>query len=105
MFGSNTDMSGEMSKRQTPSTTSSTPGYNPNEMDPTVQCTGYSYKPVVENLSKFPPVWDTAQLVPGDQVAAGLYAKALADVQSLTPNVQVKGTPNGDFCGFSIRAC
>jgi hypothetical protein len=95
--------SGEMSKRQDSSSMSSTPGYNPMEMDPTVQCTGYSYAPVLDNKAKFPTIWQTAQLVPGDQVAADLYAKALADVQSMTPNVQVKGTLGGDFCESRLR--
>ena len=98
MFATNTASSGDMSKRQDSSSMSSTPGYNPNEMDPTVQCTGYSYAPVLDNKAKFPTIWETAQLVPGDQVAADLYAKAVASVQALTPNVQVKGNLNGDFC-------
>jgi len=76
-------------------------GYDPNSMDPVAQCTGYSYQPVLDNKAKFPQIWQTAALVPGDQVAADLLAKAEASVAALAPNCQVKGTLNGDFCESS----
>lgn len=73
-------------------------GYDPNTLDPVAQCTGYSYQPVLDNKSKFPTIWDTASLVPGDQAAADLFAKAQAQVAQLAPDCKVKGTLNGDFC-------
>lgn len=73
-------------------------GYSPDNLDPVSQCTGYSYQPVLDNKANFPTIWDTAQLVPGDQEAADELAKAVAEVNRLAPNISVKGTLNGDFC-------
>jgi hypothetical protein len=73
-------------------------GYSPDNLDPVSQCTGYSYQPVLDNKVNFPTIWDTAQLVPGDQEAADLLAKAVAEVNRLAPNISVKGTLAGDFC-------
>jgi hypothetical protein len=70
-------------------------GYSPDNLDPVSQCTGYSYQPVLDNKANFPTIWDTAQLVPGDQEAADLLAKAVAEVNRLAPNISVKGISVG----------
>ena len=66
--------------------------------DVNAECSYYTYQPAVDAKSQFPTLWDIAGLVPGDTDAQTLFNQVVAQVNSTVPNVQVKGTPNGDFC-------
>ncbi|KAJ9098996.1 hypothetical protein QFC20_005814 [Naganishia adeliensis] len=65
------------------------------------ECSYYTYQPVVDAKSQFPTIWDIASLVPGDTEAQALFSQIDALVNSTVGDVRIKGTPNGDFSGFT----
>ena len=70
--------------------------------DPTLECTHYS-SPLVNSLvASYPPVWQIASIVPGDEEATNAYNAIIND--PLFPNLLPKGTPEGDFSGVNYTA-
>ncbi|KAG6330150.1 hypothetical protein ID866_8938, partial [Astraeus odoratus] len=69
--------------------------------DPNLECTPYSYSPVTQALSQFPPLWTVASILPNDAAARNKYNS----IQGQIPNISPKGTQpqslTGDFGGFS----
>ncbi|KAI6030089.1 hypothetical protein EDC04DRAFT_2898620 [Pisolithus marmoratus] len=70
-------------------------------LDPTVECTPYTYPPVAQAQNQFPPMWTVATILPGDTAAQNKYNS----IQGKIPNIPPKGTQpqslSGDFGGFS----
>lgn len=66
--------------------------------DVNVECSYYTYQPVVDAKSQFPSIWDIASIVPGDTEAQTLFSQIDALINSTVGDVKIKGTPNGDFC-------
>jgi hypothetical protein len=64
-------------------------------------CQAYSYAPWTDLRAKYPTIWETAQLVDGDQEAQDLFAKINATVNQKVPNIQPRGTSNGDWTGVN----
>lgn len=58
--------------------------------DPTEQCQYYNYAPVANVISKFPKVWDTANILPDDSAARSLFNSINATLQQKVPNVPVR---------------
>ncbi|OCF57823.1 hypothetical protein L486_05288 [Kwoniella mangroviensis CBS 10435] len=73
-------------------------------IDPGTECTAYSYQPVIDVMSSFPTIWDTASLVNGDTEASSLFATINATLNSKLPNVKPKGTSTGDFSNVGYSA-
>ncbi|KAG7090195.1 hypothetical protein E1B28_011799 [Marasmius oreades] len=65
--------------------------------DPLQECTAYSYPSVVNNLSKFPKVWDAAKLLPDDSVGQATWNS----MKDSIPNTPPKGTIDGNFSQFT----
>ncbi|KAH9819166.1 hypothetical protein DFH28DRAFT_957846 [Melampsora americana] len=63
--------------------------------DPAAECAPYSYAPVQAMVKSYPKIWEIADVSqPGiDPLAPTLYNQLLPSI----PNIQVKGTPTGDF--------
>jgi hypothetical protein len=77
--------------------------FSPSRLDANAECSYYTYQPVVDAKSQFPTTWNIAGLVAGDTEAQTLFNQVNAQVNATVPNIQVKGTPNGDFCKFDSR--
>jgi hypothetical protein len=71
-------------------------------IDPTQQCTHY-YSPLVQSIvASYPPVWEIASIVQGDEEATNAYNAIINDPNF--PNFPVKGTPQGDFSSVVYTA-
>ncbi|GHJ90022.1 hypothetical protein NliqN6_6424 [Naganishia liquefaciens] len=74
---------------------------NNGSTDANAECSYYTYQPAVDAKAQFPTIWEIAGLVSGDTEAETLFNQVVAQVNSTVPNIQVKGTPNGDFSSFT----
>lgn len=61
--------------------------------DPQQQCTAYSYQPVLDAISQFPPIWQPATIVKGDTEAQSLWDRISPNIPQIAP----KGTLDGNF--------
>ena len=61
----------------------------------------YSYAPWADLKPKYPTIWETASMVDGDTDAQALFEKINATVNEKVPNVQPRGTSNGDWTGVN----
>ncbi|EJT97057.1 carbohydrate esterase family 4 protein [Dacryopinax primogenitus] len=77
---------------------------DPNSIDLNDECTPYSYQPVLDVEKNYPPIWDTATLIPGDQAAASLFASINASVNSLLPADLPHGAPTGNWTGVTYSS-
>lgn len=66
-----------------------------NATDPTQECTAYYYADMANVLPQYPPIWQIAQIVPGDADAQNAFNAIIND--PAFPNLPPKGTPTGDF--------
>lgn len=87
-----------MSKRQAPLSLAA----QRQMLDPAQECTAYYYADVATQLAEFPPIWNIAQLVPGDTEAQNAYNAIVSD--PAFPNLPPKGTPLGDFTSVQYNA-
>ena len=61
----------------------------------------YSYAPWADLKPKYPTIWETASMVDGDTDAQALFEKINATVNEKVPNIQPRGTSNGDWTGVN----
>lgn len=64
------------------------------------ECKPYNYAPVESFTKNFPPVWKTADILPGDTAAQQLWAKVQAS-GIIPANIQPKGTITGNRTGVN----
>ncbi|KAH9979332.1 chitin deacetylase [Lactifluus volemus] len=57
-----------------------------------LECTRYSYAPVVANIHNFPPIWQPATLLSTDTAGQAMWASIAS---SIPTNIQPKGQLNG----------
>ncbi|KAJ6629858.1 carbohydrate esterase family 4 protein [Mycena sp. CBHHK59/15] len=66
--------------------------------DPTVECTAYSYPPVLAVKANFPTIWQPVAAIPTtDATALAKFAAMNATIPKISP----KGTLTGDFSNFT----
>lgn len=70
-------------------------------IDPTVECTAYSYQPVMDIKANFPAIWQTASIVSTDTAAQELFATINATVNTKLPGSGPHGTPDGNWTSFT----
>lgn len=66
-------------------------------LDPSVECTGYFYAPVSNQLSSFPIVSQPAQILPGDATAQAKWASISGSVPNIAPRVPLNMKFVNDF--------
>lgn len=67
-------------------------------IDPTAECTYYTYDPVVAANASFPEIWQPATLLPTDTEGNAVWNRIKPSVPT---NISVKGTIEGDFTNFT----
>lgn len=70
-----------------------------NGTDPTLECAHYYNAEVNALVASYPPVWQIASIVQGDDEATQAYNAIVNDPNF--PNLPPKGTPQGDFTGVN----
>lgn len=64
----------------------------------TLECTYYSYPPVLNAIHSFPTIWQTATLLANDTIGQAMWNRIKP---SIPTNIPVKGTTTGDFSNFT----
>ncbi|KAF9547617.1 glycoside hydrolase/deacetylase [Agrocybe pediades] len=80
--------------------------------DPNQECEPYYYEPIGKALASFPPIWETASILPEDGNALAKFASIQASIPDITPKAShpscatfyFSGTPEGNFDGLNYPA-
>lgn len=75
-------------------------------LDPTQECTPYTYQPVSDIKSKYPTPWieTGADIVSGDSEATSIFQQINATLNQKFPDIHPKGQTNGNFTGIKYDA-
>jgi len=68
--------------------------------DPVAECTAYYYAPSGSQISLFPPIWQTAFILPNDTAAQAKWSSIAGSI----PNIAPKGGTDGNFSNVTYTA-
>ena len=63
------------------------PCSSPRILDPNKECEPYFHPPIVNALASFPPIWQSATILPGDTNAQAKWDSIKANVPNISPKV------------------
>lgn len=61
----------------------------PYYIDPNKECEPYYYEPIGKALASFPPIWETASILPGDENALAKFASIQNSIPDIPPKVSL----------------